>query len=129
MTVTIQEINVFDDNIRWQGVELIMSDSTKNVTCKISSAQNCCERFGIHKICHLHNTISPGKLDDFIGATYHSVNIKKTQKHEVDFLTIVEITIHTDRGKIIIQLYNEHNGFYQHDFFTQTEHGSKINSF
>jgi hypothetical protein len=41
---------------------------------------------------------------------------------------IIEMHILTNRGIITLQLYNEHNGYYQHDFFTQSEHGTKIES-
>ena len=96
-----------------------MSDHTKNIICKISNSANCCERFGVYTKCN---------LSDFIGADYQSVMVETKNPNEYEYMRIVEITINTDRGAILIQLYNEHNGYYEHDFFTQTEHGTRIES-
>ena len=129
MTSTkIQEIKLFDDHVRWSGIKVKMSDPSKNIICKISNGQNCYERFGIHLEFILLNSNTPGKLRDFIGAKYLSVDIKKKEDHDLDFLVIVEISIHTNYGKIVVQMYNEDNGFYKHDFFIQTEHGTSIDS-
>jgi hypothetical protein len=120
MTTTIQTILSINDKYEWQGYEFIMSNRSKNIVCKISNIANCCERFGIHTKCN---------LSDFIGAEYQSVSVlTKPSSDEYDYMRIVEVTIQTDRGEILIQLYNEHNGYYPHDFFTQSEHGTKIES-
>ena len=117
--ITIQHIEIFDDPHRWKGYKITMNDTTKNITCKISNEQDCCEVYG----AHCTNT----SLDDFIGAQYHSVHITKDVKDEVedcgDISIRIDITILTDRGQITIQLYNEHNRYYPHDFFIETEHG------
>ena len=116
MSVIIQDIEVLDSKYTWLGYAFKMSDNSKNVTCKISNMQNCCEKFGIHTKCN---------LDEFIGAEYQSVNIvkKHENEHYCDTMVIVEVTVQTNRGKIIVQLYNEHNGYYPHDFYVQSEHG------
>lgn len=117
--VTIQKIRVIDSKYRWAGYEFTMSDKSKNITCKISNSQNCCEKYGIY---------TKSVLQDFIGAEYHSVNVTKRIDNPRNLLAIVEVSIHTNRGVILLQLYNEHNGYYPHDFFTQTEHSTKIES-
>jgi len=149
--ITIQHIEIMDDPNRWKGYKIVMNDTTKNITCKISNEQDCCEVYGAHistinlrdmsrdssqreqllrdpslryeSSFHCTNT----SLDDFIGAQYHSVHITKDVKDEVedcgDISIRVDITILTDRGTITIQLYNEHNRYYPHDFFIETEHG------
>lgn len=157
--ITVQHIEIFDDPHCWKGYKITMNDTTKNITCKISNEQDCCEVYGAHistinlrdmsrdspkrgqllrdssgaspffrsdtigSSFHCTNT----SLDDFIGAQYHSVNITKDVKDQLeeggDISTRVDIMILTDRGQITIQLYNEHNGYYQHDFFIETEHG------
>ena len=119
MAVIIQEIEILDSEHIWLGYVFRMSDSSKDIVCKISNEQKCYERFGIYTSC---------KLQDFVGAEYISVNIKKSEKRDMDFLMIIEMHILTNRGIITLQLYNEHNGYYQHDFFTQSEHGTKIES-
>ena len=119
MPVIIENIEIIDDEHAWLGYVFTMNNSSKNIIFKISNAQNCCERFGIHSPCRLVN---------FIGAEYKSVEITTTEKYNKDLMTIVEMCIYTNRGKIILQLYNEHNGYYLHDFFTQTEHGTTIES-
>lgn len=124
MSVTIQHIYLIDDPYQWQGYEIVMSDPSKNIVCKISNSANCCEKFGV---C-TENTMS-----DFIGAEYKSVEIINREDEDAedswyDGMRIVEVAIQTDRGEIRIQLFNEHNGYYRHDFFTQSEHGTDIQS-
>jgi hypothetical protein len=142
MSVIIQDIEVLDSKYTWLGYAFKMSDDSKNITCKISNIQNCCEKFGIY---------TNSNLDEFIGAEYHSVDIVKKRdedKYQCYPMVIVEVTVHTNRGNIVVQLYNEHNGYYReyrsdsvdisqiirnatkdyyrHDFFIQSEHGQKI---
>jgi hypothetical protein len=71
MAVIIQEIEILDSEHIWMGYVFKMSDSSKDIVCKISNTKNCCERFGIHTSC---------KLKDFVGAEYISVNIKKVKR-------------------------------------------------
>ena len=121
MPVTIERINVIRGKYEWSGYTFIMSDPSKNITCKISNSQNCCERFGIYTKC---------KLEEFIGAEYYSVNITRNVNNGKysDLFSSVEVSIRTNIGTILIILYNEHNGYYPHDFFTQTEHSTRIES-
>lgn len=120
MTITIKNILSINSKYKWQGYEFIMSDPTKNITCKISNSANCCERFGVYTEC---------RLAEFLGAEYQSVDItNRKPTDEFDYMRIVDIEIQTNRGTILLQLYNEHNGYYPHDFFTQTEHSTKIES-
>ena len=104
----------------WDGFTLIMSDTFKNVTCKIDSTQECCENFGVHINC---------KLDDYIGAEYVTAKISEP-KYAYDTFEMSEIavTIHTNKGIIVITLYNEHNGSYPHDVYIKTESNAFYNS-
>ena len=119
MTTTIQRIDIIESKYEWSGYTFVMSDTSKNITCKISNSPNCCEQFGIY---------TKQTLRDFIGAEYQSVNIHKDVSNEYLVFSRVDVSISTNRGTILIQLYNEHNGYYPHDFFTQTEHSTKIES-
>ena len=120
MPVTIQRIKVIHSKYEWAGYHFSMSDPSKNITCKISNSANCCEQFGIYTKC---------KLQDFVGAEYYSVNVSKTVDSECGSISAtVNVSIETDRGTILVQLYNEHNGYYEHEFYTQTEYSTKIES-
>jgi hypothetical protein len=118
MKTTIVRIEKHETKYEWLGYTIHMSDRSKNITCKISNAANCCEKFGVH----VQNT----NLSEFIGAEYQAVYITEKITNDCDLVVIVQISIHTNRGPIVIQLYNEHNGYYAHDFYIQTEYGMKI---
>ena len=112
----IKNIETFDDEEYWMGYKIMVNDSTKNITCKIENARNCCEKWGIH---------TKSKLDEFIGAEYYSIEVSNIQKKEYDEMRMVTITISTNRGNIILHLYNQHNGYYSHDVFIESEKGIK----
>jgi hypothetical protein len=68
-------------------------------------------------------------LQSFVGAEYKSITTKTHEDPDnYDYMRIVDVAIQTNRGEILIQLYNEHNGYYPHDFFVQSEHGTKLES-
>jgi len=114
----IQKITTLNNNGHWLGYKIKMNNSSKNIICKIENNQQCCERFGVYTMNELNN---------FIGAEYHSVDIGNVVFNDGDYdnMAIIEIFINTNRGKICIQFYNEHNGYYSHDVFIQTEDGIK----
>jgi len=115
----IERINTFNADGRWLGYAFKMNDKSKNITCKIDNSENCCERFG----CYTNSNIS-----DFIGAEYFSVDVGELVVQEEpgsDLMATIELCIHTDRGKINIYFYNEHNGYYRHDVYIESEHGKK----
>ena len=116
--IKIQKITTLNNNGHWLGYKIKMNNSSKNIICKIENGQQCCERFGVY---------TNNELNNFIGAEYHSVDIGNVifNKGDCDNMAIIEIFINTNRGKISIQFYNEHNGYYSHDVFIQTENGIK----
>jgi hypothetical protein len=109
----IQSIETFEDPGRWMGYKIIMSDSDKNITFKIENLGNCCEKWGMY---------TKNNLTEFIGAQYYSVSIGKPIIAD-DMMSIIKIKINTDKGRITLQLYNQHNGYYPHDVFIQSEKG------
>lgn len=111
---TIKSIETFDDPGHWMGYQIIMSDTTKNITCKIENEHICCEKWGIH---------TKSTLNGFIGAEYYSIDISPIQEEKYDEMRSVIITIATNRGNIALYLYNEHNGYYSHGVFIESEHG------
>ena len=119
-TTTIQHIYLINNEYEWQGYKIVMSDKSKNIVCKISNIANCCEKFGI---------CTKNDLQSFVGAEYKSITTKTHEDPDnYDYMRIVDVAIQTNRGEILIQLYNEHNGYYPHDFFVQSEHGTKLES-
>jgi hypothetical protein len=116
LPIIIENIETFDDPEHWMGYNITMSDTTKNITCKIENAHICCEKWGIH---------TETKLNDFIGAEYYSIVTKIKKKNDDELVTLV-VTISTNRGNIILHLYNDHNGYYSHDVFIECEKGIKL---
>ena len=110
----IKNIEAFDDKLHWIGYKIIMSDSTKDITCKIENAHKCCEKWGVY---------TKSNLDEFIGAEYRSIDVSKIKKEEYEEMRMVDITITTNRGSITLYLYNEHNGYYSHEVFIESEKG------
>lgn len=117
MKVTkIQKITILNNSNQWLGYKIKMTDSSKNIVCKIENGQQCCENFGVY---------TENELNDFIGAQYYSVNVENDILNDNDGMNTIKICINTSKGKINIQFYNEHNGYYCHDVFIQTENGIK----
>jgi hypothetical protein len=115
MSLTIiTNIETFDDPGYWMGYKIIMSDTTKNITCKIENSRNCCEKWGIH---------TKSNFNEFIGAEYYSIDIHKQNRKKYEEMRMVNITITTNRGIITLHLYNEHNGYYSHDVFIESQNG------
>lgn len=127
--VAIEHVN--DDNtddpkcpgkrLRWECYRFIMSDPTKNITCKIDNQSQCCETFGIHVIL---NSSHVG-LEYYVGASYSDVNVEQPLPYNTNdgecAMNLINVNIITDRGSIKCQLYNEHNGYYSHDVYILTE--------
>jgi hypothetical protein len=112
----ITQIDTLDDPLFWMGYKFTMSDKTKNITCKIDNSAKCCEKWGAY---------TKSKLSEFIGAEYRGMNVSKIKKDEYDFMRIIDVTIQTNRGDIVIHVYNEHNGFYSHDVFIEWDTGKR----
>jgi hypothetical protein len=112
----IENIEKFDDPYYWLGYKIIISDYTKNITCKIENSRNCCEKWGVY---------TKSNLNTFIGAEYYSIDISEIKSQKYEDMKMVDITISTNRGNIIIHLYNEHNRYYSHDVFIESDKGIK----
>ena len=119
MSIIIQNIIPLGEDVgNWSGYEIIMSDVSKNIICKIDSRPQCCEEFGV---C-INTTLQ--SYSDFIGSKYYSVELKDDLSGNIDVYYSASkfVIIHTSKGMLTIQLYNEHNGYYPHDVYIQTEH-------
>jgi hypothetical protein len=117
-STTIENITLFNEPNEWWGYTFTMSDTSKNITCKIENFHKCCEKWGVY---------TDSVLNDFIGSEYHSIDIEDVNSNREDYDEMVTMKIHinTNKGKITIQFYNEHNGYYTHDVFIQTIQGHK----
>jgi len=121
-TTTIKSIELFDD-LSGLGYRFIMSDSSQNITCKMQNDHLCCESFGVY---------TASNLDDFVGADFLSIETGESTHDEdykgFDFMIYVEVYILTNKGKLTIKFYNEHNGYYTHDVFINSKSINKTDS-
>ena len=113
----ITNIQTFDNHKKWMGYEITMNDPTKNIICKIDNIDRCCENWGIH---------TKDNIIEFIGAEFNSIDVSKIKCNRYDEMSIIDITISTDKGNFVLQFYNQHNGYYSHDVYIQTEQGVSI---
>jgi hypothetical protein len=120
MSVESPKIQILDiihikDDCHWECYNVIMSDSEKNIICKIDKLHQCCEEFGI-----ITNPIE-SELSKFIGSIYFSVNVAEVKLEEC-----VIINITTNKDNLQFTLFNKHNGYYPHDIYIKTENYDKI---
>ena len=64
---TITNIRYVNENRRWIGYKITMSDNNKNIVCKIDNSQQCCEHFGVSTNQDFSNFIGAEFLSIFIG--------------------------------------------------------------
>ena len=115
MSVIIERYEKIDNEYCWLGYKILTNDTSKNITCKISNTQYCCETYGV---------FCKNNLDDFIGAEYEKIEISEKTKEECgETETSIKILIHTSKGVIEIILYNQHNGYYSHEYYINSENG------
>jgi hypothetical protein len=124
----ITNVEELNDPHQWNGLKLEMSDSNKNIIAKIDNISRCCEDWGHNISFEENDEVTNKKLKDFIGAKFISVEVieydEDTSKERYE--VTMDVKIITDRGNIIIQFYNEHNGYYAHDVSIQIEGSVKI---
>lgn len=113
---TIKSVEYFDDPEYWMGYKIIMNNNFYNITCKIENSHKCYEKWGVY---------TKFNLNDFIGAEYYGMDVKEEIRDKYDEMRILSVKINTNKGTIIINLYNEHNGYYHHDVYIQCETGIK----
>ena len=89
-TIIIENITIFNEPEFWYGYTFTMSDTSKNITCKIENFHKCCEKFGVY---------TKSVLNDFIGSEYHSIDIKNviSNREDYDQMVSMEICIHTNK--------------------------------
>jgi hypothetical protein len=117
MSTVITNITEFNDPDHWMGFMITISDPAKNITAKIENAHKCCEKWGVYT--------NRETIREFIGAEYSFIDIRGVRRKKYDEMVSVDIHIHTNRGKLTLHFYNEHNGYYSHDVYIQSEHGHR----
>ena len=110
VTPIIESIETFEGEYG-MGYRFIMNDISQNITCKMQQDRLCYERFGVY---------TDTKMNDFVGSSFISFEIgEPLYDHDNgngdSNMTTIELYIHTSKGKITIQFYNEHNSYYTHD--------------
>ena len=119
----IERIEKFDGEGEYGlGYRFIMNDISQNITCKMQNDQQCFECFGVH---------TESKMNDFIGSSFISIEIGEPScdnntGNGDSVMKTIETYIHTSKGKITIQFYNEHNGYYKHDVLIHSKTINKI---
>lgn len=89
-----------------------MITTTKTtVRLGISNNQDCCEDWGY--------LMSEDNLDEFIGATLHSVDVTDEELGSNSVQEIYEggvmfVNLATSMGTLQFKAYNSHNGYYGH---------------
>jgi hypothetical protein len=113
---TIEKINQLGKSGSWMGYEIILSD--KKITCKIDNEQNCCETFGAYlRLNEKFVDINDVEIiNEFIGANVSNIDVGNIDKNDETDESSICCTITTSNGQIAILLYNQHNGYYEHEF-------------
>lgn len=120
--IIITNVEHIKDGLCWEGYKITMSDPIKNIVCKISSRSQCCETFGVY--CNKSN------IKELIGQQYQSVSITYPVFDDNDFSELkLVLSIITNVETVEIELFNYHNGYYQHDYYIKTEFEEKNDSF
>lgn len=129
----IEQIEKHDTPAKWLGYTIRTSDPATTIIAKISNGQSCCEVWGVHTKTELLETESESESDlstdphptpkDLIGSVYQSLEIS-TVVQDFDTTSLC-VTIQTDKGNLVLTFYNEHNGYYPHEVWIESEYGIK----
>jgi hypothetical protein len=109
------EFIVWDPSTYYDGYGITFDNNNdKYIKFKICNGQKCCERWKIW-------SKSDDNLQEFIGAEIK--NIQYTTiindalnciRSDYDVITL-KLTIETNKGELILMMYNSHNGYYSHE--------------
>jgi hypothetical protein len=115
-------------NSKWIGYNIQLSDDT-SIVVKLDNHEQCCEKFGAY-IQVDGKFIDDGAITaefPFIGAQIVSIEVSDIEtsehaKHDTEYRNpsnsevMLYVTITTSKGSLVIYLYNEHNGYYPHEY-------------
>ena len=127
--ISISEVNVVlrKPDVRYDstytGYEVVTDK--QRIRVLIDDCQSCCENYGY--------IASEDNFDDFIGAELISINATdtalktyKVRGFGLDVDACQFVTLTTSKGVLQFVVYNEHNGYYGHDTFIQSEQTGKV---
>ncbi len=114
LNLTISEVEMIHDTHY-----MIRFNESFYLQLYLCPEHNCCEKFGINfmyknKPVFLNSLPLVGKKINKIIFNYNNNN--ESNKYEYDELNEKIILLETSIGNIIVTLYNNHNGYYSHDF-------------
>lgn len=103
------------------GYDVITNNHKKFINSIISEGQLCCEVYGAYITDNLKEKTSDDvgfDTDKYIGAKIIDVEyvVKKANDDYYDMQSNVTVSINTTNGKFHIIVFNEHNGYYPHDY-------------
>lgn len=110
----IESIEYDDFNIgEYSSYEgLIIKTNKQEIKMGISNFQSCCENWG--------SIVSEDDFEDFIGSSLLNIYITDEELKSYDFDEYfsgdcIFINIETNKGKLQLVVYNDHNGYYGHN--------------
>ncbi len=99
-----EDFSIEIDEIRWVGV--MIKTSRQIMMFLIDDFQSCCESYDV-KIENLYNiNLEKSSIEDI----YWVEDIKN------DYLSCITLALQTDKGRVDIEIYNQHNGYYPHSY-------------
>ena len=73
--------------------------------------RGCYENFNFSSIPHEDN------FEQFVGAKIEHIKVVDTSEHDCcEYKNTVRLFIETTVGELFIEMFNEHNGYYSHDY-------------
>ena len=116
MSARFLEIARYENpNDNWLGYAFRLSDPKKSMLIQIENLQ-AEDRVGV-KV--------RGSLNAIIGKEYYGVKTSRIYHYPNGYVCL-HVEIETSGGCLVLELYNEHNGFYLHEARIRTEHGSNV---
>jgi hypothetical protein len=116
-------------NSNWVGYDIELSDNTC-IVVKLDNNTQCCEQFGAYMQVDGHFIDDRAITDEFpfIGAQIESVEVsdkdytEESTHYDTKYRAhdkcevMLYVTITTSKGTLVIYLYNDHNGYYEHEY-------------
>lgn len=118
----------------WVGHVIKFADGNK-IKIAVADGQWCCESFGTYLFVN-GKSVPIDQFEEFVGAQIVNLDLDAAisdvcppdDLKEVQYISnnygesnLKNVTFTTDRGAFTIVLYNEHNGYYSHEFVIQSK--------
>lgn len=102
----------------WDGYKITFVGG-EHLNIKLSNGQCCCENWGV-SIVEPNNELN--ESNTWINKQINQMTIELSNNDDDNNESSLNIKVEfiTNDGKFTIILYNEHNGYYSHDYFIET---------